>query len=223
MKVRYLGHSCVEIIGQHHIVIDPDFTRQPMAGVEFICVSHAHKDHLGKVAELPGGIVLASADVCEIAFKMGVPRQRLHPVAAGQQVENIKVLPGFSVVKDFMHTLMNLLIRRRLPDAGGTPLSFFVQDEASLLHVGDAHKVPLKIQADILCLPWRTSPINPENYKSALLEMAKQMAAPYLLPIHYDLAGMEADPAEICSRIEATVLLGEGWHLFNGKKLVSEK
>ena len=46
MKVRYLGHSCVEIIGRHHILIDPDFTREPELGVEFICITHAHDDHL---------------------------------------------------------------------------------------------------------------------------------------------------------------------------------
>jgi len=48
MKIRYLGHSCVEIIGKHHILIDPDFTRDPLPDVEFICVSHAHKRSHGK-------------------------------------------------------------------------------------------------------------------------------------------------------------------------------
>jgi len=153
----------------------------------------------------------------KLHLKWGFPGSACIRLPAGQQVENIKVLPGFSVVKDFMHTLMNLLIRRRLPDAGGTPLSFFVQDEASLLHVGDAHKVPLRFKRTFYaCLgALRRSTrrtINPPCWK-----WQNTMAAPYLLPIHYDLAGMEADPAEICSRIEATVLLGEGWHLFNGK------
>lgn len=42
MKIRFLGHSCVEIVGKHHILIDPDFTRDPLPNVEYICVSHAH-------------------------------------------------------------------------------------------------------------------------------------------------------------------------------------
>ena len=52
MKARYLGHSCVEIIGTHHVLIDPDFTRNPEPGVEYICISHAHKDYIGRVAEV---------------------------------------------------------------------------------------------------------------------------------------------------------------------------
>jgi len=74
LKIRYLGHSCVEIVGKHHILIDPDFTRDPEPNVEYICITHAHKDHIGRVAETPGGIVLAAADVCEIAASLGVPR-----------------------------------------------------------------------------------------------------------------------------------------------------
>ncbi|HMN15046.1 MAG TPA: MBL fold metallo-hydrolase, partial [Bellilinea sp.] len=104
MKIRYLGHSCVEIIGQHHILIDPDFMRNPDPGVEYICISHAHKDHIGRVAEVPTGIVLASSDVCEIAEKMGVPHTRLRPVTPGEQVDNISILPGYSMVDQPVYT-----------------------------------------------------------------------------------------------------------------------
>ena len=34
MKIRFLGHSCIEIMGLHHILIDPDFIREPEKGVE---------------------------------------------------------------------------------------------------------------------------------------------------------------------------------------------
>jgi L-ascorbate metabolism protein UlaG (beta-lactamase superfamily) len=220
MKIRYLGHSCVEILGKHHILIDPDFTHPPLPDVEFICVSHAHKDHIGKIASVSSGLVLAAPDVCEIAHKMGIPATRLKPVKAGEQIENINILPGFSVVKDPMYIAVSLLFRFRLPDPGGTPLSFHIQDEADLLHVGDAHQFPIELRPDILCLPWRTSPIRPEKYKSVLIDMAKQVAAPYILPIHYDLAGTEASPLEIRERISATVLNGENWHRFHNKKEV---
>ncbi|HNW94681.1 MAG TPA: MBL fold metallo-hydrolase [Anaerolineaceae bacterium] len=126
MKIRYLGHSCVEIVGRHHILIDPDFTREPLPDVEYICVSHAHKDHLGKVAQIPTGIVLASQDVCEIALKMGVPSSRLQPVSVGEHIDNIEILPGFSVVKDPVYFIFRLLFRFSIPDPGGTPLSFFL-------------------------------------------------------------------------------------------------
>lgn len=222
MKISYLGHSCVEILGKHHILIDPDFSRPPLPDVEFICVSHAHKDHIGQIASVSSGVVLASPDVCEIAHKMGIPTSRLKPVKAGEQIENIKILPGFSVVKDPMYIAVSLLFRFRLPDPGGTPLSFHIQDEADLLHIGDAHQFPIELRPDILCLPWRTSPIRPEKYKSVLIDMAKQVAAPYILPIHYDLPRTEADPAEITHRIQSVVLRGEGWHVFSEKKEIKK-
>ena len=97
VKIRHLGHSCVEILGKHHILIDPDFTRPPLPEVKFICVSHAHKDHIGQIASVPTGLILAAPDVCEIAHKMGIPTSRLKPVKAGEQIENIKILPGFKI------------------------------------------------------------------------------------------------------------------------------
>ena len=190
--------------------------------MEFICVSHAHKDHIGQIASVSSGVVLASPDVCEIAHKMGIPTSRLKPVKAGEQIENIKILPGFSVVKDPMYIAVSLLFRLRLPDPGGTPLSFHIQDEADVLHVGDAHQFPIELRPEILCLPWRTSPIRSEKYKSMLIDMAKQVAAPYILPIHYDLSGTEADPTEITHRIHSVILRGEGWHDFNENKEINQ-
>ena len=220
MKIRYLGHSCVEILGKHHILIDPDFTRNPLPDVEYICVSHAHKDHIGKVAQIPTGMVLASQDVCNIALKMGVPSSRLQPVTAGERIENIDILPGFSVVKDPVYFMVSLFFRFKFPDPGGTPLSFLIHDDSEILHIGDAHQFPPEIHPDILCLPWRTSPVGPERYKSVVIEMAKKMAVPYILPIHYDLDGTEANPNELISRIDSVILNGEYWHTFANKELV---
>jgi L-ascorbate metabolism protein UlaG (beta-lactamase superfamily) len=211
----------VEIIGKHHILIDPDFTRPPLPDIEFICVSHAHKDHIGKIASVSSGLILAAPDVCEIAHKMGIPASRLRPVKAGEQIENIKILPGFSAVKDPMYIVVNLFFRFRLPDPGGTPLSFLIQDEADLLHIGDAHEAPLMVRPDILCLPWRTTPFGSKRYKSTVIRTAKQLDAPYILPIHFDLPGTEASPLEIRERISVTVLTGEKWHSFHNKKEVS--
>ena len=93
MKVRYLGHSCVEIVGRYHILIDPDFTRDPEPSVECILGTHAHNDHIGRVAEVPTGLVLAAPDVCDIAARMGTSQERSRPVAPGDQIANIRVLP----------------------------------------------------------------------------------------------------------------------------------
>lgn len=53
MKVHFLGHSCIEIIGYRHIVIDPDFPTEPESSVEFISVTHGRQDHIGRLAEIP--------------------------------------------------------------------------------------------------------------------------------------------------------------------------
>lgn len=221
MKVRFLGHSCVEIIGKTHILIDPDFTRMPESGVEYICISHAHKDHIGRVSDVPTGIVLASPDVCRIAETLGVPHTRLRPVIPGEKVGNISILPGYSMVDQPVYTFFYFLFRWRRPDPGGTPLSFLIQDEADLLHIGDAHEAPLTVRPDILCLPWRTTPFGSKRYKSTVIRTAKQFEAPYILPIHFDLPGTEASPLEIRERISVTVLNGENWHSFQNKKEVS--
>ena len=222
MKVRYLGHSCVEIIGQHHILIDPDFTRDPEPGVEYICISHAHKDHIGRVAEVTSGLVLASPDVCEIAAEIGVPRERLKPVKPGDQVANIQILPGYSQGSGFVYKFFYVLFRRRFPEPSGTPLSFLIKDEATLLHIGDAHDAPLPVSPDILCLPWRTTPFRAQTYKEILIRLANQFEAPYVLPIHHDLPYAITDPLELRGKINADVLDSIQWHHFQNKTLVKD-
>jgi L-ascorbate metabolism protein UlaG (beta-lactamase superfamily) len=210
----------VEIVGKHHILIDPDFTCDPEPNVEYICITHAHKDHIGRVAETPGGTILAAADVCEIAASLGVPRERLHPVNPGEQVANIQVLTGFSRVNDPTYTFFSVLFRWRYPDPGGTPLSFLVQDEFNLLHIGDAHEASFPFHPDILCLPWRNIPFGRKRYKETLIRMANRFDATFILPIHYDLPGAEANPHELTKYVHATVLEGKGWHDLQEKEEV---
>jgi L-ascorbate metabolism protein UlaG (beta-lactamase superfamily) len=221
MKIRYLGHSCVEIVGRNHILIDPDFTRDPEPDVKFILITHAHKDHIAKVAEVPTGKIVASPDTCRIAANLGVSENRLCPVRPGIKIGNIMVLPGFSQVNNPVYTFFYLLFRRRMPDPGGTPLSFLVKDEATLLHIGDAHQVNLDISPDILCLPWRKTPFGPKRYKRTVVEMAKKLSPRHILPIHYDLPGTEADPRELEQWITGiNVLESDDWFTFQRSKLV---
>ena len=222
MRIRYLGHSCVEIVGVNHILIDPDFTREPLPQVEYICISHAHRDHIGRIAEVPEGTILASPQVCDILLEKGIPSSRMRPVIAGEQIENIEIYPGYSIVNDPVYFLMSLMFRFRRPDPGGVPLSFFIRDDADLLHIGDAHRFPVELHPDIFCLPWRKSPINSSRYTAMILAMVNQLSAPYLLPIHHDLPGTEADPADLAHHVDSYLLLGENWHEFKEKSLLRE-
>jgi L-ascorbate metabolism protein UlaG (beta-lactamase superfamily) len=177
-------------------------------------------DHISRIAEVPTGKVLASADVCEIAVRLGIAEDRVCPVGAGDKVDNIQFLRGFSMVNSSVYFFFYTLFRGRFPDPGGTPLSFLVQDEISLLHVGDAHRVELGVNPDILCLPWRTTPFGSERYKRMTLTMVEQLSPKYVIPIHFDLPGTEADPAELNGRLHAEVLSGYDWYHFRQEQQV---
>jgi len=41
--VRSLDHSCFEIIGYRHVIIDPDFTTEPEPGVAYIYFTNGHQ------------------------------------------------------------------------------------------------------------------------------------------------------------------------------------
>ena len=217
MKVRYLGHSCIEIIGKNHILIDPDFIHEPEEGVEYILVSHAHRDHIARITEITTGKVVASEDVCEIAFNLGIPRNRLLPVTVGSHVENIQMLPGFSNVSGPIYSLFYFIFRRRLPDAGGTPLSFFIDDFLTVLHVGDAYEVKLDLRPDILCVPWRTLPFGAQEYKKRIASMMNNLSPKFIIPIHYDIPGMQADPNELFTITTCKILDGNEWYSFDEK------
>ena len=224
MKIRYLGHSCVEIIGQYHILIDPDFTREFEPGVEYILITHAHHDHIGRIAEVPDAHVVASEDVCNIAVEMGIARKRIKPVISGEHIANIQILPGYSMVNDLLYTFFFTIFRGRPPEPGGTPLSFLVQDEANLLHIGDAHKTPLRVRPDILCLPWRTTPFRADKYKQNVIRMAEQFTSPYVMPVHYDLPNTEANTSELRDRLDVDILDGYGWyHFYQNRRVEKEQ
>ncbi|MDH7485684.1 MAG: MBL fold metallo-hydrolase [Anaerolineae bacterium] len=218
MKVRWLGHSCIEISGRTHVLIDPDYRREPAPDLDYILITHGHEDHLGRVGELTSGIVLASPDVCHLAREQGVSAERLRAVKPGDVVDNIRVLPGYSAVGRLSELWARLWGRRhRLP--GGTPLSFLVEDDLSLLHIGDAYRCSMVIAADILCLPWRQVPFGNERFQRRLIELTRSLAPRYVIPIHHDIPPWEADPEQLRGQVRGEVVVPIEWMEF--KRYVS--
>ncbi len=60
MKVRWLGNAALEVFGEQHILIDPNFTVEPSKEADLVLLTHEHDDHFsledyrkfGKRAEL---------------------------------------------------------------------------------------------------------------------------------------------------------------------------
>jgi len=210
MKVRWLGHSCIEIIGRKHILIDPDYRREPEPDLDFIFITHGHEDHLGRVAEIPKGAIFASSDVCQVVRAQGVPCSRLWAIKPGDEVEHVLVLQGYSTV-GWLAELWARLWGRRHKSPGGTPLSFLIRDDLSLLHIGDGYKSPQGVQPDIFCLPWRRAPFWNQRFRRALIELTESLSPKYVIPIHHDIPPWEADPVELVGCVRAQVVLPAEW------------
>jgi len=91
MKIRYHGHSCVEIHGKGTtIIIDPFITGNPHTktnveelDVDYIYVTHGHGDHLGDaitIAKRTGATIIAPY---ELATYVGWEGTKTHPLHIG--------------------------------------------------------------------------------------------------------------------------------------------
>ena len=206
MKIRWLGHSCIELIGKKHILIDPDYLSEPMPDIDYICITHGHRDHFGKAAELKTGKIIASNEVCEIAGKEGVKEERLIEAIPGDRIENIRVLKGYSPTGFFTELLGKLIVGNDLP--GGKPLSFIIEDELSILHLGDGLKVDGNPSVDICCLPYM------KLMTRKAVKLAKSINPEYIIPIHFDIP-WSTDPEKIGELVDAKVIVPKEFVEFN--------
>ena len=108
------------------------------------------------------------------------------------------------------------------PEPPTTPLSFFILDEASLLHIGDEHEAPLNMKPSILCLPWRRGSLFTSYYKKVLVSTAKQFQAPYIIPIHHDMPATITDTSELSRQLKSTILDEKWWYLFHQQRLETD-
>jgi len=89
MKVRWLGNAALEVFGDKHILIDPNFTVEPSKEPDLVLLTHEHDDHFsledyrkfGKQAELYApALSIEKFDVKGTA------------VTPGEQIQDIDVL-----------------------------------------------------------------------------------------------------------------------------------
>ena len=139
-KITWLGHSGFQLtIGEHHVLIDPFLTGNPLAAAQadtveadFILLSHGHGDHVADtpgIAKRTGATVVANFEVGNWVQKQGV--EQVHTLNPGGGVQ----LPFGRVELTIAHHSSSL------PDGsyGGQPngILIFIDNGPTLYHAGD--------------------------------------------------------------------------------------
>ncbi len=125
MKVRWLGNSCVEIFGEEHIVIDPNYVVEPEKGIDYVLVTHEHDDHfdLEKFKALDAKQLVAPEFVLEQYGLEGIRAE------AGKEINGIKILESWcwgskESYSYFYNGVLHPGDSAKFPDAGGIKLVF---------------------------------------------------------------------------------------------------
>jgi L-ascorbate metabolism protein UlaG (beta-lactamase superfamily) len=141
IQVKWLSHSAFQLtIGEHHILIDPFLTGNPLATIppdelaaDFILLSHGHGDHVGDtpaIAKRTGATVVANNEI-------GI---WLHGKQGLKNVEGIN--PGGGVKLPFGRVELTIAHHSSsLPDGtyGGQPngILIFTNEGKNIYHAGD--------------------------------------------------------------------------------------
>jgi L-ascorbate metabolism protein UlaG (beta-lactamase superfamily) len=139
MKIRYLGHSCFEIItGGKTLLVDPYISDNSLASdidvnalhPDFLLITHGHGDHVqdaGKVAKRNKAMVISNFEIVTWFGKKGIEGHGMNH--GGKKVFD------FGTLK-----YVNAIHSSTLPDdsPGGNPGGFVLwNDEACLYIAGD--------------------------------------------------------------------------------------
>lgn len=124
MKVRWLGNSCIEILGKRHFLIDPNFLVEPEKGVELVFVTHEHGDHfdIQKFKKLKVGLV-APYSVLSM-YNLDGERAEI-----GKEFEGVKVFESWCLkseesVSYFYEGVLHPGDSARFPDVNEVKLVF---------------------------------------------------------------------------------------------------
>lgn len=124
MKIRWLGNSCVEILGERHFLIDPNFLIEPEENVELVFVTHEHTDHfdIQKFKKLKTGLV-APYSVLSMYNLEGEKAE------VGKEFEGVRVLESWCLkseesVSYFYEGVLHPGDSARFPEVSGVKLAF---------------------------------------------------------------------------------------------------
>lgn len=213
MRVRYLGHSAVEIQGSKTIYIDPFLSGNPVAAVkpeairsaDLVLVTHDHEDHLG--------------DAAPIAKQTGATLVATHEIAvrleqeAGIKAEGMNMGGTLSFGKAKVHMV------HALHTAYAThPVGFVLElDGKTIYHLGDTALFgDMRLYAEFWRFDLAFVPIG-DRYTMGPVSAAKAvefLRPKKVVPIHYNTFPLiEQDPkrfADLVGRTAETVILAPG-------------
>src|SRR5215203_7279817 len=138
MEIRFLGHSCVELVdGETRVLVDPFLTGNPKAAATaeevaptHVLLTHGHADHYGDVVEIAkrtGAPVLALVEIADELSELGV--EQVHDPNLGGTVEFdwgwVKLVPAWHTSTTPKGTV-------------STPAGLLIMIDGTLVyHVGD--------------------------------------------------------------------------------------
>jgi len=125
MMLRWLGNSCVEIFGERHVVIDPNYLVEPEKGVDVVLVTHEHSDHFDPEKFEKLGVKEL------VAPKATLEEYELDGTEAkpGMEVDGIKIFKSWcwkakESVSYFYRGLLHAGDSARFPEVEGVKLVF---------------------------------------------------------------------------------------------------
>lgn len=189
MRLRYLGHSAVQLSGGgHEVLIDPFISHNPKATVgsdelnpTHIVITHAHGDHWGdteEIARRTGATVVATAEIARYAERHGLSGHGMNTGGSHRfEFGTVTFTPAFhsSSFDDGTY--------------GGMPLGVVLEMEGvRLYHAGDTAlfsdmRLIGRRGLDVALLPIG------DNYTMGpvdALEAVKLLEPRIVVPIHYD-------------------------------------
>lgn len=212
MKITYHGHSCITIDFPNNkkMIIDPFITGNPLSDlkvegikVDYVCVTHAHNDHLGdaiEICEKTGAILIANTEICDYFSYRNIQtmpmniggRIKLDPI----QIKMTHAIHSSSYVNESNEVIVL-----------GNPCGFLISDEMhQIYHAGDTALfsdmrllTDEKKRIDIAFIPiGDTYTMGIDDAVSA----CKYLQPRKVVPIHYNtFESIQQDPMEFKNKM----------------------